>query len=247
MTDQSDWKDKAQTIAKTTWQEGGKLANKLKKDFVEYREQNKQRQAEQAAQSPDTGTSFNLNPGRHLIPRERPEGTYVFEQTPNKVVFKFQAIRAGWVAMPNVFGGITLMVILFSAFFATVAPNLKGDEAMAIVMICGFFGGLTLLFHAIAYPSVRVTATQNEVRFGKMLLHREYYGGPRMGSQNKPASGPHTRIWIRYGQWGEDTPYMLKSYKAIMILTWINQMIDSTAQTEASSPTETGEREQVFG
>ncbi len=239
MSDKKDWQETVKTNTQKAWAETVKLSKRLKEDFIEYREQQKQT----GNQTTEGITSAQL----HLQPRLLPDECRVEKHTADEVVLKFQAARVGWKVTSYITNIFVFLIVFIMGMFAAFS-NLRGGEAnIAVLLILGLLG-LVLGLHFIAYPNVKVIATKQGIKFGNLLLNRQYYGGVAIGYDRRSKEGPaYSQLRIIYGPWGEDTPYMLKSYKAKMILSWINLMIDSTAEPiESEHETDYGEREQAF-
>lgn len=193
-----------------------------------------------------------------MTPRTHPKHTKIVSETPDKVELKFPAVRVGWWAVPGIVGVLTPIAAFFVGMAegsGRIGPGFDGD---AFVMVL-FLGVVVLVATiAIAFPKVRVTATKDRVKIGEFMLDRKHFGGLREGMEmqlslaggGKAPRGQsrYIRVWAAYGPWGEMMPYLLSQHHAILIMHWVNTMVDRVGkEPPGEHDPEKGKRKQSFG
>jgi len=225
------------------WQE------KLKEEQKERKKVQEKRQA-QSAQA-------GLAEPPPMAPRTHPQHTKIISETPDKVELKFPAIRVGWWVVPGIVGVLTPMVafpIAMAAGSDRYGPGFSGEAFITI-----FFFGAVLFAMTIttAFPKVKVVATRERVKIGEFVLDRKHYGGLREGMEVQASTtgggkaplgqGRYVRLWAAYGTWGEMTPYLLSQHHAILIMYWVNTMVDRVGkEPPGEHDPEKGKRKQSF-
>lgn len=192
--------------------------------------------------------------------RAYPKGIFPHKLTPELADFSIQThIYQRWywylVATPP-------LVIL--GFYAGIAASAAVGIATAdygsdsgfnwiggLIVFAIFLAPIRFLF-TIYNPKIRVNVTDEYMIIGDKKYHRKYITNLRIGydvqdqGDTRISKGSMSKLWLGYGQWGEDLPYMVPKYKAVLYLSWIKQAIEQVGQVQREETIEEGFRDQIF-
>jgi hypothetical protein len=103
--------------------------------------------------------------------------------------------------------------------------------------------GVTWLVWWAAFPRIRITADQKEIR-----VHGRRYGWDRAkgfrlgyslgGVERKDSQGFYAGLRMAYGPWGDDLPFMVRDYYAPAYIMFLNQALQSVQPRAVDIPTD---------
>lgn len=190
--------------------------------------------------------------------KDRPKGTKLISQTPERVEVKFKATVRGWWLLP---AGLLVFLVFGALPFGGVLGVTMRSSPFEPFNTGAFFTPvlLTVVLLVLSYlwtfPWVRVVATRDYVQVGPYFFDRARYGGVRTGYEITYSGQTHSGqslsfvfkgLRLVYGPWGDELPYMVKDYDAVAVTLWLSVMIGSVQNPEAKPATEQGLRTQKF-
>lgn len=131
-----------------------------------------------------------------------------------------------------VMGPIVSLVFAILAATAT-SPSFDDPNAPLDAFALVFFGGsavsviLAIIFFSTSHLRIAITVHKDVIKVDMYTYDRRYFGGLSLGStiSQKQSARIYESIWIRYGQWGYDTPWLMRQEQAVTTMAWVASII----------------------
>jgi len=190
-----------------------------------------------------------------LVPRATPKGTKLLELSDDKAVFTVKAIIYFWNwFLPFNFVTLAFISAPIAAAYSYVSDETAlslGSRLMMEKMLTdagasfGVFLCLAVVSYFLTRPNVRVVVKPDTIKFGSYLFDRRYVTGlgedisnPKVETRPSfgvPKSGS-TKLYMRYGAWGERMKYQVSTESAVEIIFWANNIIKKVGMAQETTP-----------
>lgn len=193
--------------------------------------------------------------GTPVTPRSTPKGTRIIQQSPDQITLGIRYVmRFWWPYLPIGMLIFTVFAVpVIGGFIAAITGAIGFPVFLFLASIVG-----TIFAFTQTRGEVQVIVQPDKMKFGAKTYDRKYYNGMRLGYQIATddnalkndffdKSMGMSALRLTYGPWGEDLPYLVNSYHAAEIVTWMNPLIDAVGAPppRENAPSE-GRREQSF-
>ena len=135
----------------------------------------------------------------------------------------------------------------------TVDNQYVGIQALATVLLYGTALSLivAVIFFACSRARMAISVGRETIKINMYTYDRRYFHGLSLGSTVSNQSGSRTfeSIWIRYGQWGLYTPWLMRQDQAVVTMLWVAWIIskfDAVAQEKRAFDPSIGIRDDGF-